>query len=272
MTIRKAAVLGHPIAHSKSPLIHNYWLKKYGIDGTYEAIDVSPEKLDETVRWLASNGYAGFNVTLPHKERMLDLCDTVDELSQSVGAVNTVVIRAGKTIGTNTDVAGFTENIKAAKPKFDFKGGPAVVLGAGGAARAVLHALAIEGVPEIRIVNRTRAKAEIFMSAYSNVKISDWSQRSEILTDANLLVNTTAMGMSGKEPLEIDLDELPASALVNDIVYAPLMTDLLLTAQTRSNPIVTGIGMLLHQARPSFYAWFNIMPDIDDDLVQMVLP
>ncbi len=271
MTIRKAAVLGHPILHSKSPLIHNYWLKKYGIEGTYEAFDVPPEKLKETVRRLVADGYVGFNVTLPHKERMLDLCNTVHGIALGVGAVNTVTIRDGKIIGTNSDVAGFAENIKTIKPQFDFKAGPAVVLGAGGAARAVVHALAIEGVPEIRMVNRTRAKAEIFMSAYSNVKVWEWSQRSSILTGANLVVNTTAMGMSGKEPLEIDLRELPTSALVNDIVYAPLMTDLLLAAQARGNPVVTGIGMLLHQARPSFHSWFDIMPDIDAELINLVL-
>ncbi len=272
MTIRKAAVLGHPISHSKSPLIHNYWLKKYAIDGAYEAFDVLPEKLEEVVRRLATNGYAGFNVTLPHKERMLDLCNTVDELAQGVGAVNTAVIRGGKIIGTNSDVAGFTENIKTIKPQFDFKAGPVVVLGAGGAARAVVHALMLEGAPEIRIVNRTRAKAEVFMETYSNVKVWEWSQRSSILSGANLLVNTTAMGMTGKEPLEINLGELPTNALVNDIVYAPLMTDLLLAAQARGNPVVTGIGMLLHQARPSFHSWFNVMPDIDAKLINLVLP
>lgn len=271
MTIRKAAVLGHPIAHSKSPLIHNYWIKKYGVNGTYEAFDVLPEKLEETVLGLVANGYAGFNVTLPHKEKMLNLCDTVTELAQGVGAVNTVAIRSGRIIGTNSDVTGFTENIKTAKPQFDFKAGPAVVLGAGGAARAVVHALIMEGVSEIRMVNRTRGKAELFMQTCSNVKVWEWSQRSSILSGANLLVNTTSMGMSGKETLEINLSELPMNALVNDIVYAPLMTDLLLAAQERGNPVVTGIGMLLHQARPSFHSWFDIMPDIDAKLINLVL-
>jgi shikimate dehydrogenase len=270
--IRKAAVIGHPISHSKSPLIHNYWLKKYNVNGLYEAIDVAPDRLEASVRDLAEQNYAGFNVTLPHKEKILGLCDVVDDLARSVGAVNTVTIRAGKIMGTNTDVSGFIENIKTAQPDFNFKKGSAVVLGAGGAARAVVQALSLEGTPEIRIVNRTRAKADLFVQNYPQAKTFDWSQRGEILAQANILINTTSMGMKGQEPLDIDLARLPVTALVNDIVYAPLMTGLLLEAKERGNTIVTGIGMLLHQARPSFNSWFDIMPDIDDELITLVQP
>jgi shikimate dehydrogenase len=268
---KRAAVIGHPINHSKSPVIHKYWIEKHGIDADYEAIDIAPENLEKELMRLADDGYAGFNVTRPHKEKVFAICDSLDETAQAVGAVNTVIIRNNKLEGTNTDVFGFIENIKANSSGFDFSAGPAVVLGAGGAARAIVYALLQENVPEIRIMNRTKDKAQILARDFKRLRVHDWDKRDEALVEANLLVNTTSMGQSGQPALEINLDLLPKTALVNDIVYAPLITDLLKQAQGRGNPIVTGIGMLLHQARPAFKAWFEVLPDVDKELEKRVL-
>lgn len=269
----KAAILGHPVTHSKSPVIHGYWIMQHRLAGEYNAIDVAPENLGrEMHRLIKEEGYGGFNLTIPHKIMALDICDEIDDLAKNVGAVNTVFVRDGKICGTNTDVFGFIENIKTYKPGFDFTAGPAVVLGAGGAAKAVVYGLLQEGAPEIRLVNRSRNRAEALAGVMGDkVRVFDWAQRGKILSDANVLVNTTALGMDGQLPLEIDLEKLPQAALVNDIVYAPLFTDLLSAAMARGNPVVTGIGMLLHQARPAFKAWFGVMPDVGaglEDLVQ----
>ncbi|MBK9562338.1 MAG: shikimate dehydrogenase [Micavibrio sp.] len=270
-TKAKAAVIGQPVGHSKSPLIHNYWIEKHGIDASYEAIDIAPENLEKELIRLVDEGYFGFNVTRPHKEKVFAVCDSLDELAQAVGAVNTVTIKNGKMNGTNTDVFGFTENIKATRPAFDFKAGPAVVLGAGGAARAVIYALLKEGVPEVRVVNRTKNKAQTLARDFKRLRVHDWEKRSEVFAESNLLVNTTSMGQSGQPKLELDLTALPKNAVVNDIVYAPLMTDLLRDCEDRGNQIVTGIGMLLHQARPAFEAWFGVLPDVDAELEKRVL-
>lgn len=267
--MKRAAVIGHPIGHSKSPLIHNYWINKNSLDANFEAIDIAPENLESEIKRLASEEYAGFSVTIPHKEKILTLCDEVDATAKAIGAVNAVIIKDGKLHGTNTDAFGFIENIRATRPGFDFASGPAVVLGAGGAARAVIYALLKEGVPEIRLINRTKTKAEAL--ATGPVKVQDWEQRSSALAEANLLVNTTSMGMKGQPKLEIDLSALSRNTLVNDIVYAPLMTDLLRDAEDRGNPIVTGIGMLLHQAAPACEAWFGIKPEVDKELEKLVL-
>jgi shikimate dehydrogenase len=267
----QAAVIGHPIAHSKSPAIHNYWIQKYGLQGQYMAIDIAPENLRACVNELADAGYAGFNVTVPHKVSIFDICTQVDETARQIGAVNTVVLRDGEISGTNTDAFGFMENLKSTRPVF-YKDRPAVVLGAGGAARAIVYALLQEGFQNIIITNRTDEKAKLLcdMSAQTMTPV-DWDMRESALKNAGLLVNTTSSGMSGKDPLVMDLKHLPADALVSDIVYAPLMTDLLKNAQGRGNPIVTGIGMLLHQARPAFQKWFGVLPDVDTDLQKRVL-
>ncbi len=270
----KACVIGHPIGHSKSPLIHNYWIAQHGLEGSYEAVDIPCESLEKDVRGLTQKGFAGFNVTIPHKEAMLALCDEVDETARQIGAVNTVIIRDGRLCGTNTDSFGFIQNIKTGAPDFDFTAAPAVVLGAGGAARAVIHGLLQEGVPQIIIANRTAAKAETLKAACGapeKITIAPWDARGEVLAGAGLLVNTTALGMNGQGPLEIDLAKLPSSALVTDIVYAPLETALLKDAKKRGNIVVGGIGMLLHQARPAFQAWFGVMPEVDEKLQQKVL-
>lgn len=274
-TFIKTAVIGHPIAHSKSPLIHNYWIKKHGLSGAYEAIDIAPDSLKEGVQKLIDEGYAGFNVTIPHKESMLDLCETLDANAEICGAVNTVEIIDGKLHGHNTDSFGFLTNIKTHHPAFDFEDCPAVVLGAGGAARAIVSGLVGHRVPEIILINRTREKADQIAEdiglGTDLVEVMDWEERHDALKWANLLVNTTALGMEGQAPLDINLDELDGEALVTDIVYKPLETDLLKTAKARGNPIVTGIGMLLHQARPAFHKWYGVMPDVDEELERLVL-
>jgi shikimate dehydrogenase len=262
----KTGVIGHPIAHSKSPLIHNYWIAEHGLNGGYEAIDIPPEDLPEALpRLLRDEGYKGFNLTLPHKEIALGICDEIDDLARAVGAVNTVWIdESGKICGTNTDVFGFIENLGPVPL------GPAVILGAGGAAKAILHGLLQAGISEIRVTNRTRDKAEA-LAVNGRVKVFDWDARHDALDRAALLVNTTSLGMYGKPPLEIDLGALPSSAVVNDIIYAPLMTDLLRAAEARGNSVVTGIGMLLHQARPAFEKWYGVLPDVPEDLARKVL-
>ncbi len=269
----KTGVIGHPISHSKSPLIHNYWIKKYGLEGEYNAIDIPCEHLEEGIKELTGEGYAGFNLTIPHKELMIPLCDEIDDIARSIGAVNTAIIKDGKLKGTNTDAFGFIENIRQARLGFDFSAGRAVVLGAGGAARAVIYGLLNAGTPEIYLLNRTREKAETLIQTTSDpsrIKLMEWEKRDKFLAGAHLLVNTTALGMVGQPALELDLSALPEEALVNDVVYAPLYTDLLSNAQERGNPVVTGIGMLIHQARPAFEAWFGVLPEIDEEVQALV--
>lgn len=269
---KKAGVIGWPISHSKSPLIHGHWLKKYNLEGCYEAIAIAPDDLPHEIARLKAEGFSGFNVTVPHKQAIMPLLDNISADAERIGAVNTVVISAnGKLEGHNTDAFGFIENLKEGAKNFDFTKGPAIVLGAGGAARAVVYALVHAGVPEIRIVNRTQARAEDLAKAFPNTKACGWDELPKIMTDAALLINTTSLGMKGQPELEIDIAPLPIAALVHDIVYAPLQTKLLIAANEKGNPTVTGIGMLLHQARPAFEAWFGVLPDVDDDLRAKVL-
>lgn len=272
----KTGLIGHPVLQSKSPLIHGHWMKQLGISGTYSAVDLPCEGLEDGVKNLIAQGYRGFNVTVPHKIAMLEICDHVDELAQIVGAVNTVSIKDGKLYGTNTDVFGFTQNIRETYPDFDFTRGAALVLGAGGAARAVVQGLIDSGVPQVRIANRTRKNADLLLahaSAPEKIEIIEWARREnrDVLGDINLVVNTTSLGMTGKGVLEMDLAALPVSAVVNDIVYAPLMTQLLNDAKMRGSRVVTGIGMLLHQARPAFELWHGVRPDVDVALEKLVL-
>ncbi len=272
----KTAVIGHPIKHSKSPIIHGYWLDLYGLSGSYEAIDIKPQNIKAQVQDLVNQGYSGFNVTIPHKVSFMALCDEIDDLAKSIGAVNTVTIKNGKLYGTNTDAYGFTQNIKETVNlnawDWSFNQGKAVVLGAGGAAKAITYALIQEGVQEIIITNRTREKAEELAKLdKSKISVIDWEKRNQVLENANLIINTTSLGMNAKPPLDIDLSLAPKNALVTDIVYSPLYTDLLNQAKSKDLRIVTGIGMLLYQARAGFELWNGVMPDVTSELEELVL-
>jgi len=269
---RLAGVLGWPISHSLSPRLHGHWLREYRVDGAYLPLKVEPEKLAEALRGLIALGFRGANVTLPHKERALELCAEVTERAARIGAVNTLVVRDGHLEGDNSDGFGFLENLKERADAWQPEQGPAVVLGAGGAARAILVALLDAGVPEIRLLNRTRSRAESLAEDLGGpIQPLDWGSWERALEGAALLVNTTSLGMQGQPPLDIELDALPRSALVNDIVYVPLETRLLAAARVRGNPVVDGLGMLLHQARPGFESWFGVSPSVTPALRRAVL-
>lgn len=263
----RTGVIGYPVQHSLSPLIHNYWIDKYGFDGHYGTHEIAPSDLSDTLKKLSTE-YAGFNVTIPHKQRVIELCDTLDDTAQKIGAVNTLVIDSGKIHGTNTDSFGFAENIRQAEFRVDING-TALVLGAGGAARGVIHALQTLGFQKIKIANRTLEKTQAIAKDFG-VEAIEWKKREQAGADISLLVNTTSLGMTGQLPLEYDLHNLPPGAAVCDIVYKPLYTVLLHEAQKRGLGVITGIGMLLHQARPAFAAWYGTMPDIDENLQRKI--
>ncbi len=262
--MKRAGVMGWPVEHSRSPLLHGFWLKEHGIDGEYVLLPVRPGELAPSLRGLAAQGFAGCNLTIPHKGAALAIVDEVDAIAARIGAVNTVVIRPDGTLeGRNTDAFGFYSNLKTTLPGWGADAGPAVVLGAGGGARAVVAALLDNGAAEIRLVNRHRDRAVALAAALGGpIEAVDWARRADALAGAALLVNTTSLGMTGQPPLDLALDALPKAALVNDIVYAPLETPLLAAARRRGNPVVDGLGMLLHQARPAFAAWFGVMPEV----------
>lgn len=268
-----AGVMGWPVAHSLSPRLHGYWLESLGIDGAYVPLAVAPENFAAALKALPKLGFRGANVTVPHKEAALAACDTATDAARRIGAVNTVVVGDdGRLHGANTDGFGFMENLRAGAPGYDPAGGPAVVLGAGGAARAVVAALIDAGAPEIRLANRTRARAEALAADLGGaITVFDWAVRADMLPGAALLANTTTLGMTGKATLEMDLDLLGGATVVTDIVYAPLLTPLLLEAEARGNTVVDGIGMLLHQARPGFEAWFGVAPEVGEALREHVL-
>ena len=265
-----AGVMGWPISHSRSPRLHGYWLEQYGIDGAYVPLAVAPDQFGDALKGLQAAGFRGVNVTVPHKEAAFRACDTIDLDAKRIGAVNTILFGDdGSVQGSNTDAFGFIENIRQTA---DWPGGVAVVLGAGGAARAICVALIDAGATEIRLINRTKSRAEDLSDEFGNIiRVYDWENRSDAQIDAGLFVNSTSLGMTGQPPLDIDLDHLPASAIVNDIVYAPLETPLLAAARKRGNIIVDGLGMLLHQARPGFEAWFGTAPAVTDALRNFVL-
>lgn len=270
---RIAGVMGWPVSHSRSPSLHGHWLAEHGIDGAYVPFPVHPDRLGDAVRGLAALGLCGCNVTVPHKERVLPFLDTVDATARATGAVNTVVVAAdGSLAGSNTDVFGFTENLRDAMPGWRPAGGTAVVIGAGGAARAIAWALLDGGADEVRVVNRTPDRAaRLAADLGAPVRAVAWAEREAALDGATLLVNTTTQGMQGQPPLDLRLDALPRTALVNDIVYVPLETPLLAEARARGNPVVDGLGMLLHQARPGFAAWFGVEPTVTPALRRAVL-
>jgi shikimate dehydrogenase len=267
---RRAGVMGWPVAHSKSPRLHGYWLRHYRIAGSYVHLPVAPEDLARDLRALPERGFAGVNVTVPHKEAVLTLADDVTAEARRIGAANTVFVEGTRLRATNTDAYGFMANLRAGAPSFDPAAGPAVVIGAGGAARAVCYALRDAGAAEIRITNRTIARAET-LAADFDLKVVSWEERTRALEDANLLVNGTTMGMQGQPPLPLDLAKLPPGAVVNDIVYVPLETPLLAAARARGNPVVDGLGMLLYQAQPGFEGWFGVRPEVTPELRAYVL-
>ena len=266
-------VMGWPVAHSRSPTIHNHWIRQYGLQGAYGLFPVQPDQLEDALRGLKALGLAGCNVTIPHKVEAMKLMDVVDPLARRMGAVNTIVVTPeGALHGFNTDGFGYLQSLRDAKPDWAANAGPAAVLGAGGAARAVVLSLLDQGASEVRLINRTRSKAQALADEFgAAVAVYDWSERSEALSDVALLVNTTNQGMHGQPDLDIALDRLPTTALVSDAIYIPLETPLLLAARLRGNPTVNGLGMLLNQARPAFQAWFGVLPEITPELHQAIL-
>ncbi|HTO84739.1 MAG TPA: shikimate dehydrogenase [Methylomirabilota bacterium] len=270
---RVAGIIGWPVTHSRSPRLHGFWLRRYGIDGAYVPLPVQPERFAEALRALPLLGFAGANVTVPHKEAALASVDRASREARHIGAVNTIVVAADGTLeGRNTDGFGFSENLRDALPGWSAVTGPAVLLGAGGAARAVAVALLDAGAPEVRLANRTAERAERLAADIGGpIRVVGWDDRTAALADASLLVNTTTLGMAGQPPLDLPLDRLPPTAVVNDIIYAPLETALLAAARRRGNPVVDGLGMLLHQARPAFCAWFGVEPEVTPELRRFVL-
>ena len=269
---RLAGVMGWPVRHSRSPRLHGFWLERYGIDGAYLPLPVPPGSFADALRALAEMEFRGVNVTVPHKEAALRACDEADDLAQRIGAVNTIVMEGGRILGSNSDAYGFIENLRQGAPDWRPDSGPAVVLGAGGAARGVAVALLEAGAPEIRLVNRTRPRADALAAELGGpMRAIDWTKRASALDAAGLLVNTTTLGMVGQPALGLDLGRLPEAALVSDIVYTPLETPLLAAARARGNQAVDGLGMLLHQARPGFEAWFGVAPQVSDELRRFVL-
>lgn len=272
-TIPLAAVIGHPIAHSRSPVLHNYWLKRYGIKGFYVPMDIAPQDIQQALEMLPKLGFVGANVTLPHKEAVLKLADVVTDRAALIGAANTLIFRPdGRLHADNTDGAGFIANLRQNAPNWDPTSGPAAVFGAGGAARAVIAALIEVGVPEIRIVNRTRPRAEAMRSDFgAKISVVDWVQAPNMLEGATTVVNTTSLGMVGKSEFRIPLDALEKRAVVTDLVYTPLKTQFLLEAESKGCVTVDGLGMLLHQAAPGFERWFGRRPEVDEETRQTVL-
>ena len=260
-----AGVIGSPIAHSKSPQLHKHWLKTYGIAGHYIPMDVAPENLENVLRMLPKMGFVGVNITIPHKEAVMEIADLITDRAILIGAANTLIFRKdGKIYADNTDGYGFLENLKAGAPAWDPRTGPAAVLGAGGAARAVISSLLEAGVPEILLSNRTLVRAEVLQKDFgSRVRVFDWVLAGNMIDDATLLVNTTSLGMIGKPELRVPLDGLRASTVVTDLVYAPLKTKMLVMAEEAGCITVDGLGMLLHQAVPAFERWFGHRPEVD---------
>lgn len=263
----RAGVIGHPLRHSKSPLIHSHWIAQYGLNGSYEAVDIAPDNLQDGITRLIEDGCAGFNVTIPHKQSIFAMCDTLDDAARAIGAVNTVVIKDGKLSGHNTDAFGFIENLRQEISDIRFEEATCVVLGAGGAARAIVYGLLQQGAGKIIIANRTKQNADDLAAHYPEKAFAeDWKARHDILSDADFLINTTSLGMEGKDFLDIDLTRLKRDAIVSDIVYVPSVTPLLAQAAAQGNRTVSGLGMLLHQARPAFEKWFGVLPDVNDAL------
>jgi shikimate dehydrogenase len=269
--LKKAFVTGHPVKHSRSPKIHGHWLARHGIDGSYQAIDVAPQDFADFVKTLQANNYRGGNVTIPHKEAAFALAERRDQAAQEIGAINTLWFEDGILWGGNTDAHGFAANLDDHAPGWA-SAGPAVVLGAGGASRAVIHALKERGVADIRIVNRTLARAIELRDRFgAGISAHGMAASGELLADAGLLINTTALGMHGNEGLSADPGQLPDHAIVTDLVYVPLETPLLAAARARNLKTVDGLGMLLNQAVPGFERWFGVRPRVTAELRALIV-
>jgi len=268
-----AGVMGMPVFQSRSPILHNYWIRKYGLRGAYGHFPVQVENIEAAIRGLSALGIAGCNITQPHKLMAMKLMDKLTPMAQRIGAINCIVVQPdGALHGFNNDGFGYIQSLKDKQPSWRADTGPITVLGCGGGARAVVISLLDEGAQEIRLINRTRAKAEELSAANpAVVKVFDWSERHAALEGAAMLVNTTNQGMYGQPALDIQLDALPNSALVSDLIYIPLETPLLAAARARGNVTTNGLGMLLNQAIPAFEAWFGVKPEITEELRQAVL-
>ena len=269
----RVCVIGAPIGHSRSPVLHSYWLRRFGVRGHYVPMEVAPEKLAEVIRLLPAMGFVGANITIPYKEDILEIADLVSDRATVIGAANTLIFRSdGKIHADNTDGYGFMANIRQTAPDWDPRMGPAVVFGAGGASRAVISALLDADVPEIRLANRTRIRADKLHDDFGNrVQVHEWVQAGNALEGATTVVNTTSLGMTGHPDLRVPLDALAPGMLVTDIVYTPLETRLLRVAREQGCTVVDGLGMLLHQAVPGFERWFGFRPVVDDDTRRAVL-
>jgi shikimate dehydrogenase len=263
-----AGVMGWPVMHSRSPILHNYLFARYGLTGTYVPLAIKPDNLQAALRGLAPLGFSGCNVTIPHKERALSIVDHVDPVARRIGAISCVIVRPDESLaGTNNDAFGFVQNVLQVHPGWRADAGPVVVIGAGGGARAVVYSLGDRGARDIRVVNRTLRRAESLAREFGPpVSAFAWDERHMALDGAAMLVNTTSLGMVGQPPLDLTLDRLPATALVCDIVYVPVSTPLLAAARRRGNPTVDGLGMLLHQVRPAWEAWFGLDPEVTPEL------
>ncbi len=268
--MKRACVIGWPVSHSLSPVIHSYWLRETGIEGSYSKVAVEPENLMDFLTSLAARGFCGANITVPHKIEAYRLCELRDGAANAIGAVNTVWLDEGRLAGSNSDAWGFLANLDSAAPGWD-RAGPAVVIGAGGASRAIMWALGERGFKDIRIVNRTKVRADELSASYPRSSAFSFDELSAALEGALLLVNSSTLGMAGSPPLKIDLSPAAPNAVVCDIVYHPLETSLLRRARERGLTAVDGLGMLLYQAVPGFEKWFGIRPEVSPGLRQAVL-
>ena len=263
-----AGLIGWPVAHTRSPAIHNHWIAKHRLKGAYVQLPVPPERLEAAIRGLPALGFAGCNVTVPHKVNAMRFMDELHPAARRVAAINTIVVQPdGRLLGMNNDGAGYIQSLRDADPTWRGNAGPALVLGAGGAARAIVVALLDEGVPELRITNRTLERAQALAEALGErVKVVPWAERNEAMAGVSLLVNTTTQGMHGQSTLDVVLDALPRAAMVSDAIYIPMETPLLAQARLRGHRTVNGLGMLLNQARPAFESWFGVMPEVTPEL------
>ncbi|MCK5551360.1 MAG: shikimate dehydrogenase [Hyphomicrobium sp.] len=270
--MKHACVIGWPVEHSRSPLLHGYWLKKYGIDGAYTKRAVAPEAVADFLRSLRANGYVGCNVTVPHKAAAFSVADEREDSANAISAANTLWLSDGKLVAANTDTYGYMTNLSQQAPGWDRRDAPVSILGAGGAARAIVFGFLDAGVSEIRVFNRTRARAETLAQQFGScIKVLDWSEREAGSRDSAVLVNTTTIGMNGAGTLDLDLAGFDPECVVSDIVYVPLETELLRKAKSQGLRTVDGLGMLLHQGVPGFEKWFGVRPEVTDELRNLIV-